>query len=94
LTVRELSELVSLEPATISPLLKRLEAIGYLTRRRAVDDERNLQVSLTAQGRTLRRRALGIPAAIMKRLDMDRAQLESLHATLTAVIDRTRAIDA
>lgn len=89
LTVRELGELLSLEPATLSPLLKRLEATGYLTRTRDPRDERSLNLALTAEGRQLRERALAIPPAIMNRLGMEVAQLKAVHAQLIEVIART-----
>jgi DNA-binding MarR family transcriptional regulator len=92
-SVRSLSEQLSLEPATLSPLLKRLEAIGYLTRTRDSEDERTLRVALTPAGRALREQALNIPPAIMDRLRMDRAELEDLHTILTSVIARTRTVE-
>lgn len=90
LTVRELAEKLSLEPATLSPLLKRLESIGYLTRSRDPADERALQVGLTASGRKLRDRAVDIPPAVMARLGMSVEELGDFHRGLTEVIDRTR----
>jgi DNA-binding MarR family transcriptional regulator len=92
-TVRSLGEQLSLEPATLSPLLKRLEAIGYLTRARDPEDERTLRVALTPAGRDLRSAALAIPPAIMARLGMDRDELMGLHAALTSVIAHTQAAD-
>jgi DNA-binding MarR family transcriptional regulator len=89
LSVRRLGELVSLEPATLSPLLKRLEAIGYLTRARDAEDERLLRVALTQAGRALRERALDVPPAIMAELGMSVAELQNLHAVLTDVIAHT-----
>src|SRR3954453_12444139 len=58
LSVRRLAELVSLEPATLSPLLKRLQVTGYVERERDPADERSLRVTLTSQGCDLRRQAL------------------------------------
>jgi DNA-binding MarR family transcriptional regulator len=89
LTLRRLSELVSLDPTTLSPLLKRLEAIGYIVRQRDPSDERNLNVRLTTQGRNLRRRALKIPPAIMNRLGMTADELRNLNTVLTDVISRS-----
>jgi DNA-binding MarR family transcriptional regulator len=89
LSVRRLGELVSLEPATLSPLLKRLEAIGYLTRARDIEDERTLKVTLTDTGRALRQEALRVPPAIMAKLEMDVDELRNLHAVLTDVIAHT-----
>ena len=92
-TVRSLGEQLSLEPATLSPLLKRLEAIGYITRGRDAEDERTLRVALTPAGRALRSSALKIPPAIMARLDMGRDELMELHAVLTSVIAHTQPSD-
>jgi DNA-binding MarR family transcriptional regulator len=61
LSVRQLSELLQLDPGTLSPLLKRLEAIGYLRRERDRADERSLALTLTPSGRALRSRAEQIP---------------------------------
>lgn len=89
LSVRRLGELVSLEPATLSPLLKRLEASGYLTRTRDAADERTLRVALTESGRALRQDALQVPPAIMGKLEMSVDELRELHAVLTEVIAHT-----
>jgi len=91
LSVRRLGELVSLEPATLSPLLKRLEALGHLTRTRDVQDERSLRVMLTDAGRELRQQALQVPPTIMAKLGMDVDELRDLHAVLTEVIAHTDA---
>lgn len=90
LTVRELSELVSLDSATLSPLLKRLAAIGYLNRQRDPDDERSLIVSVTTRGLDLRQQALAIPAAVQARIGMSLDDLHHLHRVLTDVIECTR----
>jgi MarR family transcriptional regulator, organic hydroperoxide resistance regulator len=88
LAVRDLAEMLSLESATLSPMLKRLEAIGYLTRTRDPDDERTLQLALTPKGRKLRNRALKIPPAMMARLGMSVEELREFHGRLTDVINR------
>lgn len=89
LTVKELSRLLSLDPATLSPLLKRLERAGLVSRNRDPADERALAVTLTRAGRTLRERALEVPPQVIERLGMDLGELTSLHATLTRVIAAT-----
>ncbi|WP_018683807.1 MarR family winged helix-turn-helix transcriptional regulator [Actinokineospora enzanensis] len=86
LSVKELSGLLALDPGTLSPLLKRLESIGYLTRARARADERQLAVTLTPEGAALRERALAIPPAVVARLGIDLADLRALHESLTRVI--------
>ncbi|MCE6995611.1 MarR family transcriptional regulator [Saccharothrix sp. S26] len=89
LSVKELSRLLALEPATLSPLLKRLEAIGYVTRSRDAADERQLAVALTPRGAALREKALAIPPAVVQRLGMSLDELRDLHAVLTRVIAST-----
>ena len=93
LKVAELARRLSLEPATLSPLLKRLEASGMVTRERDPMDDRALAVSLTPQGARARARAEQIPPAIMKRLDMELAELEELRDSLTRLIDASRGPD-
>jgi len=90
LSVRELSGLLQLDPGTLSPLLKRLEAIGYLRRERDPSDERSLSVTLTPSGRALRDAATKIPPAVVERLGLPLGELHSLHAALTRVIAAAR----
>jgi MarR family transcriptional regulator, organic hydroperoxide resistance regulator len=90
LTVTELGRRLSLEPATLSPLLKRLEVAGMVTRRRDPRDVRALAVSLTPQGRRTRARAERIPPAILDRLDMSLGELEELRDGLTRLIEASR----
>ena len=94
LSVRQLSELLQLDPGTLSPLLKRLEAIGYLHRERDRADERTLAITLTPTGRALRSRAEQIPPAVIERLGMPIEDLEHLHAALTQVIAAARPVTA
>jgi DNA-binding MarR family transcriptional regulator len=86
LSVKQLSGLLQLDPGTLSPLLKRLEASGYVTRRRDPRDERALAVELTKEGRALREQALRVPPAIMERLGITAEELGLLHRSLIRVI--------
>src|ERR1051325_710765 len=90
LSVRRRSELLALDPGTLSPLLKRLEAVGYLRRERNPEDERSLAITLTDAGRALRERATGIPPAVVERLGLPVDELQVLHAALTRVIAASR----
>jgi MarR family transcriptional regulator, organic hydroperoxide resistance regulator len=90
LSVTELSRRLELDPGTLSPLLKRLEAAGYLTRERDPGDERSLAVRLTPAGVALRAQAEQIPPAIVERLDMELPELRDLHGALTEVIAAAR----
>src|SRR6478609_10326326 len=87
LSVKQLSELLQLDPGTLSPLLKRLEAAHLVVRRRDVADERQLSVELTDRGRALRERALQVPPAVIDRLGMPIDELRALHSALSRVIE-------
>jgi len=85
-TVSAIGRALQLEPATLSPLLKRLEAAGLIDRVRDPHDERMLRVGLTQTGRRLREQALGIPPQIVERLGMQLSELEDLRTVLHRVI--------
>jgi len=85
-SVKDLSDTLALEPATLSPLLKRLEATGYVERRRSAADERALEVRLTESGRALRAEAEKIPPRIVERLGLPVSELENLRESLQTII--------
>ena len=86
-TVSDIGATLLLEPATLSPLLKRLEAAGLVTRARSVTDERALDVRLTEDGAALRSRAEGVPPQIIDRLGLPVAELERIRDDLTKLIE-------
>lgn len=86
LSLRQLSEQLRLEPATLSPLVKRLEAAGLVVRARRADDERTLDITLTDRGIALREQALAVPTTMADRLGLDREELEQLHRLMTRLI--------
>ena len=81
-SLRELSAELALEPATLSPLVKRLEAQDLVTRARRDGDERVLDVGLTAAGRRLRERALDVPGQVMAAAGTDAEALFALRDAL------------
>ncbi|MEP6482679.1 MAG: MarR family transcriptional regulator [Rhodoglobus sp.] len=85
-TVRDIGQALHLEPATLSPLLKRLEASGLLTRERNRIDDRALDVALTSKGQALRAQAEKVPGEIVKRLGLDVSELERIRDGLTALL--------
>jgi DNA-binding MarR family transcriptional regulator len=85
-TVVDLSRALALDPATLSPLLKRLEASGLVSRARGAD-ERTLDVALTDAGRDLRAQAETVPPRVAATLAMDASELIALRTTLQRVID-------
>jgi DNA-binding MarR family transcriptional regulator len=86
-SVKQLSELLHLDPGTLSPLLKRLEAAGLVTRSRSAADERVLAVSVTPAGRELRERALAVPTTMLTRLRMSEDDLVATNTVLHRIID-------
>ncbi|WP_222265596.1 MarR family winged helix-turn-helix transcriptional regulator [Modestobacter marinus] len=89
LSVKDLSGLLQLDPGTLSPLLKRLEAAGLLRRERDPRDprdQRNLALTLTDKGSALRAEAEAVPAGIVERLGMPVEELVALQGALTRVI--------
>ncbi len=90
---KDLSTVLHAEPATLSPLLKRLERAGYITRSRGASDERVLTVDLTDEGRALRAEAEKIPYRVVERLGIDLAELEQLNVALRRVIAATGRLD-
>lgn len=85
LSVKAIASALQLDSATLSPMLKRLEALGFITRTRSATDERATDVRLTRAGIQLRRRALKIPPAVVERLGVGLDELEQLHDVLTRV---------
>ena len=85
LSVKQIATNLQLDSATLSPMLKRLEALGLITRTRSAFDERATDVELTPDGVALRERALSIPATVVARLGVDLAELERLRSALTRV---------
>jgi DNA-binding MarR family transcriptional regulator len=85
MSVREIAGALQLDSPTLSPLLKRLEAAGLITRTRTAADERQLAIELTEQGRALRTQAEKIPPAVVRTLGVELADLAELHRVLTGV---------
>lgn len=83
LAVKELIEMLQLDGPTLSPMLKRLESAGLVTRTRDPNDERQLRVDLTEEGRALREQALNVPPTIVAKLGLSLGELEDLRRGLT-----------
>lgn len=77
-TVKEIGQRLFLESSTLTPLLKRLEGLGYLTRTRDAVDERQVRLRLTEDGRKLRAKALDIPLCIGEAVGLKLAEIQRL----------------
>ena len=89
-TVSELGERLSLDSGTLTPLLKRLEAVGYVTRLRDVADERRVHITLTATGRKLKARAADVPGCLMAAAQCSVPELIALTQQIQTLRDRIR----
>jgi len=78
LTVSELGERLYLDSGTLTPLLKRMETAGLVSRLRAVQDERRVHITLTAEGRKLKAKAAKIPGCILSATQCSIPELVSL----------------
>ncbi|RWA59120.1 MarR family transcriptional regulator [Mesorhizobium sp.] len=85
-TVGALGEALGLDSATLTPLIKRMEAGGLVTRRRDSADERRVLVEPTAKGQALRARVKDVQAGLDCAMPMERAELKALHGTLTRLV--------
>ena len=90
-TVKALGEALHLDSGTLSPLLKRLEASGYIERTRDRADERQVLITLTPKGREMKGEAHGILMQIGKAAGCTAVDLHQLGASLQALADRLRA---
>ena len=87
-SLRDLAAELALEPATLSPLVKRLEAQRLVTRARRGQDERVLDVGLTPRGTALREQALDVPEQVMRRVGADAQGLVALRDALAPFAGR------
>ncbi|ATZ95984.1 MarR family winged helix-turn-helix transcriptional regulator [Dickeya fangzhongdai] len=89
ITVSELGERLFLDSATLTPLLKRLQTAGLVTRRRGTEDERQVLIELTDDGRELQNKAKAVPEGVfcaaecnIEQLRAIKTDLETLRASL------------
>ncbi|CAN7617924.1 MarR family transcriptional regulator [Devosia sp. LjRoot16] len=91
-TVKGLSDKLFLEPSTVTPMLKRLEVMGYVTRTRGTEDERMVFVRLTETGRQLREKARELSKITYKAAGLNRDEFRILQRGITNL--RTNLIAA
>jgi MarR family transcriptional regulator, organic hydroperoxide resistance regulator len=88
-TVNQLGRRLQLDSGTLSPLLKRLESIGYVTRRRRLEDERSVEIGLTERGLQLRQQAEAVPGRLCEIVRLsyeERSELIERLRRLTATL--------
>jgi DNA-binding MarR family transcriptional regulator len=82
INVKELGEKLLLDSGTLTPLLKKLEAKGFITRERSKQDERNLIVRITDNGEKLKEEAVSIPCEMTKHSKLSAKEAETLYKLL------------
>ena len=88
LWVKDMGRYLYLDSSTLTPLLKRLEEKGYVTRRRSKEDERDLIVTITKSGEALRERAVSVPRQLAACVDLEPEKAQTLYALLYEVIGK------
>src|SRR3954464_6798054 len=89
--VSELGQRLSLDSGTLTPLLKRLEAAGLISRLRAVEDERRVHIHLTAAGRRLKASAAKVPSCVLAASQCSIPELVQLTRKVRELRDRLAA---
>ena len=92
-TVKELGQKLFLDSGTLSPMLKRMEGNGLIERRRSVEDERTVIISLTQKGEKLKEKAQCVPTKLLENLSLDLKELENLNLTLSTILNRVQQIN-
>ena len=87
LNVKELGEKLYLDSGTLTPVLKSLEAKGFVRRERSSRDERVLNVELTEEGRALRERARSIPDMVFDSIKLSTEESKTLYGLLYKLLD-------
>jgi DNA-binding MarR family transcriptional regulator len=86
--VSDIGDRLHLDSATLTPLLKRLEQGGLVSRTRSVDDERSVIIALTGEGRALRSRAAGVPGKVERASCLTGQQIDVLKESLAQLRER------
>lgn len=86
LKVSDIGHRLNLDSGTLTPVLKRLETSGYIRRARRRQDEREVEISLTSEGKALRDKAYRVRGEIVRQLKMSEQEIAALRADLNAVI--------
>jgi MarR family transcriptional regulator, organic hydroperoxide resistance regulator len=89
--LKEIGERLFLDSGTLTPLLKRLEAAGFVKRSRSSEDERQVKITLTAQGQALKEKARSVPLSILDASSCSVAELSTARNEIVALRDRLNA---
>ena len=90
ITTKEMGRILHLDSGTLTPLLKKMEGKGLVSRKRSEFDERNLTVTITDKGLNLRDKAIEIPNQIAQCNVLDEAETETLYKLLYKIMDAAK----
>ena len=91
--LKDIGKTLLLDPSTLTPLVKKLEKKGYLTRVRSTVDERNLEIELTTKGKKLEDKALTVPKRVEKCIDITEEEAKILYKLMYKIIVNTQKED-
>ena len=90
ISVTEIGEKLMLDNGTLSPLLKKLEQAGYVSRRRSREDERVVVIALTDAGKVLQERAKDVPKQVAGCIDLSPEKAQTLYTLLYELLDNQK----
>lgn len=88
MNVKEIGKCLYLDSGTLTPLLKKLEAKGYIVRHRSKEDERNLLIKITKDGEALKEKAMEVPSKMAKCLELNEKDAKELYSLLYKLLDK------
>jgi len=92
MNVKAMGEILYLDSGTLTPLLKKLERKGFVTRQRSAADERNLLVTITSSGEALKEKAVTVPAEIAKCSNLEPEEAAMLYRILYKMLGKKGAL--
>ncbi len=88
MNVKEIGKCLYLDSGTLTPLLKKLEAKGYIERHRSKEDERNLLIKITKDGEALKEKAMEVPSKMATCLELNEKDAKELYSLLHKLLDK------
>lgn len=93
-TVKELGKVLYLDSGTLTPLLKKLELKGLISRNRSEEDERNLMVSITDAGEKLKEEAVNVPQKIVGCMSLEAEEAMQLYRILYKILGQVEEVSS
>jgi DNA-binding MarR family transcriptional regulator len=91
--LKDIGKTLLLDPSTLTPLIKKLESKGYITKEKSSIDERNLEITITDKGKRLKDKAKEIPKKMGKCIDLSDEEAKELYSLLYKVLNNVERND-